>query len=116
MLIAEVAALTPELEAEASKNTTTEVQSEVETEATTEIATPLNPEEPKTEVTKEVKAEINKVSSIVYITHLPPNLTSYFTLALSHQPQQNTNSSSARQHNRHPSHLSPSTSLSTSTS
>jgi len=71
MLTAQIAATTTELTAKVTNNSGVEVKQEGTTQAAASIATSPNPQSAKKEVTKEVKAEINKVSFIVYITRSP---------------------------------------------
>lgn len=119
MLTAQLAATATESEEEITKVITTAVEREVKTEVTTEFVIPSVPEGVRTEAVTGIKSQVNKVGSIVYITRLVSisllSSNSHTLFPLSPQPQQNTNSSSARQQRRHPSHLFPSTSPSTST-
>ena len=70
MLTAQIAATTTELTAKVTNNSGVEVKQEGTTQAAASVATSPNPESAKTEATKDAKAEINKVSFIVYILSL----------------------------------------------
>jgi len=84
MLTAQFAATTTELTAKVTNNSGVEVKQEGTTQAAASIATSPNPESAKKEAAKEVKAEINKVSVIVYITRSPPQF--HFLISHWHSP------------------------------
>jgi len=101
MLTAQVAATKTDLKAIVAKGSKNEVAQEVTTEAAAEIATSPIAEGPKTEATKEVKAEINKVSFNVLITRLFPQF--HFLISQWHSPSSTLISSNTKT----PTHLHP---------
>lgn len=84
MLTAQIAAIKTELKARVSKASTIESEQEATTDAEAKIATSPNPESAKTESTKNVKAELNKVSFIVYMTRSPAQFHFSFHIGTLH--------------------------------